>query len=142
MLQILFVEDDEKIRDCLVGYLKLKGHRVREAVNGEQAVALGSREAFDLILMDVKMPKLDGMSACQRIHQAMPSVRVVLMTGFHMTEELERLVKAGVTECLQKPLLTKDLDGLLTRLEQGKDDAGPPASGPASTPALEAQRKR
>jgi len=134
MLQILFVEDDERIRDCLAGYLRLKGHRVLEAANGEQAVSMAGKGGFDLIMMDVKMPKLDGVSACEQIRRKAPSIRVVLMTGFHMTDEMERVVKEGEVECLQKPLLTKDLDALLSRVEGARErPSGDTAAGAESS---------
>ena len=143
MLQILFVEDDERIRDCLIGYLRLKGHRVLEAANGEQAVAMAGKGGFDLIMMDVKMPKLDGVSACEQIRALVPGSRIVLMTGFHVAEELERVVRSGEVECLQKPLLTKDLDALLARVEGGRDkSSAKTAADGAGAPASEKSKGR
>ncbi|MBI3324659.1 MAG: response regulator [Candidatus Omnitrophica bacterium] len=139
MLQILFVEDDERIRDCLAGYLRLKGHRVLEAANGEQAVTLARKATFDLIMMDVKMPKLDGVSACAQIRAFCPSTKVVLMTGFHMTPELERVVQSGEVECLQKPLLMKDLDALLSRAQGDRKQADAASAPDAGASAKKAK---
>lgn len=115
-LNILFVEDDEKIRDLFCPFFKGKGHQVREARDGQQAVSAASQQPFDLILMDIKMPKLDGISALQEIRKVSPATKIVLMTGFHVADDLEQMLKQEAIECLRKPILLRDLQALLERV--------------------------
>ena len=123
MGKILFVEDEEKIRDSCVRYLKLKGHQVREATNGQQAVTMAIKEPFDLVVMDVKMPKLDGISACQQIRTSCPSTRVVLVTGYSSTEEIEQALEEGVVAYLRKPFTFEALSTLVDQMTaQDHDD--------------------
>jgi len=124
MLRILVVEDDEKIRDCFAQFFKLKGHHVTEAKHGAQAVSLAGAEAFDLILMDVKMPKLDGLSACTQIRQIAPTTKVVLTTGFRLSEEGEEedVIRDDSVECLRKPIFLKALQAILDRLTEERPE--------------------
>jgi CheY-like chemotaxis protein len=113
---ILVVEDDDKIRGFFTRFLSAAGHRVKEAQDGQEAVQVACRQRFDLVLMDVKMPKLDGISAFRQIRQASPSTKVVLVTGFDLDGELKQELLRGTVECLQKPLLLHDLEALLARM--------------------------
>lgn len=122
MLKILFVEDEEKIRDACVRYLKLKGHQVREAMNGQQAVTMAIKEPFDLVVMDVKMPKLDGLSACQQIRQSAPSTRVLLVTGYSATGDLEQVLQDGVVQCLRKPFTFEALSAVVDAMTQSESE--------------------
>lgn len=115
MLNILCVEDDEKTRDVFTRFLKLKGHQVCEAKDGQQAVAFATQRRFDLVLMDVKMPTLDGISACRQIRTAAPTTTVVLMTGFSDSEDLQQVLQEGAVEYLHKPVTLDQLSALLER---------------------------
>jgi len=116
--KILVVEDDEKVRDSMTRLLKLKGYEVTEARHGQQAVELATEQLFDLVLMDVKMPTLDGVSAFQQIRAAYPTTKVILTTGFAINEELKRVLTEGHVQCLQKPFtydqLTAAMEDLLS----------------------------
>lgn len=116
MLNILIAEDDAKARDCFAQFLRLKGHSVREATDGAEAVAVASESPFDLVLMDVKMPRLDGISAFRQIRARFPNTPIVLVTTYTINEALERTLQEGAVVCLQKPLLFKDLEALLDQV--------------------------
>ena len=133
MLNILIVEDDTKIRDCFVQFLKLKGHRVREARDGVQAVAEATKEPFDLIFMDVKMPKLDGLTAFEQIHKVAPSTKVVLITGYHVDEGLSKALIDGVVECLRKPFTLDQLTDVVNRVTNQRQSLPEAGTGSASS---------
>ncbi len=130
MAHVLVVEDDEKIRDIVTRFLKLKGHRVAEARDGEQAVAVAAREYFDVVFMDVKMPKLDGLSACQQVRAASPSTKVVLITGFTPTETLQHMLQEGIVEYVHKPFTFVQLEALMQRLMPQGSAPGSDAPSP------------
>ncbi len=69
MYHILVVDDEEKIREVIRKYAQFEGYRVTEAENGIQAIELCKQENFDIIILDVMMPELDGFSTCQEIHK-------------------------------------------------------------------------
>lgn len=116
MLKILLVEDDENIREIFTRFLIAKGHHVWGASNGHDAVAEVARQTFDLVIMDVKLPKLDGVAAFEQMRTIGSRAKVAFLTGFRVNDELERLVKEGSAECLHKPLLFRDLEQVLDRI--------------------------
>lgn len=113
---ILVVEDDEKVRDSVTRLLKLKGYQVTEARHGQEAVELAARQPFDLVLMDVKMPTLDGVSAFRQIRAAYPTTKVIFTTGFTMHEDLKQALTEGHVECLQKPFTYEQLNVVMERM--------------------------
>ena len=132
MPKILFVEDDEASRGAFVKFLTVHGHQVTPAGDGEQAIALAAKESFDIIFMDIKMPKLDGLTACRQIRTACPSAKVVLITGYHMDDQLHRVADDGAVEWLRKPLTHHVLVDVMRRVLPGSmpDLQTPPPAGP------------
>ena len=113
MLSLLLVEDDDRTRDLFSQFFHMKGYQVHEARNGEEAVDMACRKSFDLVLMDVKMPKVDGLEAFHRIRQVAPSSKVLLMTAFGIGEALENLLKEPTVAYLHKPFT---FDQLMTAI--------------------------
>lgn len=100
---ILVVDDEEGMRTTLADILEEWVSRVDQAANGEEAVRLVLREMYDLVLMDVRMPVLDGIQALRRMHQHAPGLRVVLMTAYADMHNLAD-VREEVLAILPKPL--------------------------------------
>jgi len=113
------VEDDEKVRDSMTRLLTLKGYGVTEARHGQQAVELATAHPFDLVLMDVKMPTLDGVSAFRQIRAAYPNVKVIFTTGCAITEELKQALTEGRVDVLHKPFTYDQLTVVIERLLAG-----------------------
>ena len=108
-MRILVAEDETIIRLDLVKTLEDAGFEVcAEARNGEEAVALASAERPDLALLDVKMPRLDGIEAARRILAERP-VPIVMLTAYDQRELVSRAVEAGVFGYLVKPFRESDL---------------------------------
>ena len=108
-MRILVAEDETIIRLDLVKTLEEAGFEVcAEARNGEEAVALASAERPDLALLDVKMPRLDGIEAARRI-LAERRIPVVMLTAYDQQELVSRAVEAGVFGYLVKPFRESDL---------------------------------
>ncbi|WP_392466528.1 ANTAR domain-containing response regulator [Arsenicicoccus cauae] len=107
--RILVAEDEALIRLDLVEMLRDAGHEiVGQASNGEQAVELASEHKPDIVIMDVKMPVLDGISAAEQIGNA-KICPVVMLTAFSQTELVERARDAGVMAYIVKPFTAADL---------------------------------
>lgn len=107
--RILVAEDEALIRLDLVEMLRDAGHEiVGQASNGEQAVELALEHKPDLVIMDIKMPVLDGISAAEQIGNA-KVCPVVMLTAFSQTELVERARDAGVMAYIVKPFTAADL---------------------------------
>ena len=124
---ILLVEDDERVRDMLGRLLQLDGHIVSEASNGEEAVAKVEAEEFDAVFMDVKMPKMDGVTAYREMSAGIIPRNIIFMTAFPRDATLEAVLQEGKVEYLQKPCTLQALRETLGRLSSKQDDkAGKP----------------
>lgn len=108
-LRILVAEDETIIRLDLRELLERSGFEVcAEARDGEEAVALARSERPDVAIMDVKMPKLDGIEAARRILDERP-IPIVMLTAYGQQELVSRAVEAGVFGYLVKPFREQDL---------------------------------
>lgn len=114
----LVVDDDRAMVKTLSDVLALKGWDVAKAYDGSAAVDAVAREKFDIVLMDVKMPGMDGVTAFNAMKSANPDIRVVLMTAYAAQEQLIEAERAGVL-VVPKPIDVQQLLDLLTgRLER------------------------
>lgn len=114
---IMVVDDSEDIRELLRITLNLRGYKVVEAVNGEEAVELARRECPDLILMDLTMPVLDGYGATQQIREAagICDVPIVACSASTTFDHRAKALAAGCNAYLTKPINFIDLNTLLSR---------------------------
>ncbi|MFW5486978.1 MAG: response regulator [Desulfovibrio sp.] len=102
--------------------LEKKGYAVQCAQNGREAVESAADGKFDLILMDIQMPEMDGLEATRRIRNLkgpISKVPIIALTAHAMKGDRERFMKAGMDEYLTKPVEFPELLGLLTRLGGG-----------------------
>lgn len=103
-LTILVADDDATHREVLRTLLEEWGYAVREAVDGEHAVALCREQPFDLVLMDVRMPKKSGLEALKEIKVHNPAMPVLIMTAFSDVAAAVEAIKSGAYDYLTKPL--------------------------------------
>jgi DNA-binding response OmpR family regulator len=111
MARILIAEDEPDIRELVAFMLRFAGYEVLAASNGEEAVQTASREIPDLILMDVRMPRMTGYDAC-RIMKANPDLRdvpVVFLSAKGQEAEIQSGLEAGAEEYLLKPFSPDEL---------------------------------
>jgi CheY-like chemotaxis protein len=116
-LHILLAEDNPINQKLRVRLLEQRGHRVEVATNGVQAVSATERSAFDLVLMDVQMPEMDGIEATRRIRERESRSKghqpIVAMTALAMQGDRERCISAGMDGYLSKPIRARELDEVL-----------------------------
>jgi CheY-like chemotaxis protein len=121
-LRMLIAEDVEVNRDLLHATLTRHGHDVVFAEDGSQAVAMAGAHRFDVILMDVQMPVMDGIEATRRI-RALPSplgeVPIIGLTANVMEAERQRCLSAGMDQVLTKPVAWEDLFQTLAGIASG-----------------------
>lgn len=102
-LKVLVVEDEPMVAMAVKTFLQRMGHRVTECLNGEAALEAMSRYSFDLAVVDLWMPEMDGWEVCRRINRIQPEVPVILTSGRMVTVEDGLVLKARVRAVLAKP---------------------------------------
>ncbi|WP_084507665.1 GAF domain-containing hybrid sensor histidine kinase/response regulator [Geminicoccus roseus] len=120
-LRVLVVEDVAVNRDLLEATLARYGHVVAFAENGAEAVAKVAAQSFDLVLMDMQMPVMDGVEATRRIRALPPpasTVPIVALTANVLETERQRCLAAGMNQVLIKPVVWTDLFGVLASVGQ------------------------
>ena len=102
--RILIVDDEENMRKTLADILRDEVYQVATAATGEEAVELCSKQDFDVVLMDVRMPGIDGVEAFRRIRRHREGVRVILMSAYDVVSLKEAALDEGAIAFLSKPL--------------------------------------
>jgi len=111
MPKILIAEDEPDIRDLVAFTLRFAGYEVVAANNGEEAVQMASREFPDLILMDVRMPRMTGYDACRamKANPELKDIPVVFLSAKGQEAEIQTGLDAGAEEYLLKPFAPDQL---------------------------------
>ena len=104
--RVLLVEDFEDSRFSLSKLLEIEGYEVLEAVDGAQAINLALSAKPDLILMDLSLPIVDGLSATKRIreHESMTRVPIIALSAHDISDFQDRATDAGCTDYITKPI--------------------------------------
>ena len=107
---ILLAEDNEANITTIVSYLEVKGFRIAVANDGQEAIALVRSKNPDLILMDIQMPRMDGLEAIRWIRSNHSTdVPIIALTALAMTGDREKCLAAGANDYLSKPIKLKQL---------------------------------
>lgn len=114
-LSILVVEDGQSQREQLRDFLRSEGHTVAEADNGEAAIKTVLSGHFDLVLLDYKMPGMDGLQVLKEIKRINSEIDVVIITAYGTIETAVEAIKVGAIDYITKPV---ELDELLIQLER------------------------
>ena len=136
-LRLLVAEDNEvnrKVAGLMLGRL---GQRPDIVANGQEALEAVRRTAYDLVLMDVQMPVMDGLEATRRIRAELPperQPRIVAMTANALVEHQAQSIEAGMDDHLAKPVRTEDLVAVLARAGATVPGEDGPASAPGGAP--------
>ena len=130
-LRILLAEDSYPNQVLATGLLRKRGHQITVVNNGQEAIDKIKAEVFDLVLMDVQMPVMDGLEATKSIRsleareKLNPQIRnpipIVAMTAHAMKGDRERCLESGMTGYLSKPIRTHELDEILAELFAAKN---------------------
>ena len=108
MARILVVDDEDVVRYVLRGLLEPCGHTIEEARDGQDALEFCLREAFDLVITDIRMPRRDGLSLIRRLREYSQNIRMMAMSA-HGPEALEEAQEAGASFGFTKPFKLEDI---------------------------------
>jgi DNA-binding NtrC family response regulator len=103
VMDVLVVDDDDIVSEALAKALQGAGHKVFEARDGIDALALASKRVFDVAICDVQMPRLDGLTLLRRLRQDSPGTAVIIMTGFAKIPDVVGSLRNGAVDYVTKP---------------------------------------
>jgi DNA-binding NarL/FixJ family response regulator len=127
-MRILIADDHALFRDGMRSLLRSEGHQVvAEAKNGREAIALAHQHKPEVVLMDLSMPEVDGLSATRTIVQELPDVKVIILTASDEDINLFEAIRSGAQGYLMKDLEADEFFDMLDRASRGE---------PALTPAF------
>jgi DNA-binding response OmpR family regulator len=124
MAKILFAEDEKDIRDLITFTLRFAGYEAIPTANGEEAYQAALKEKPDLILLDVRMPRLDGFETCQQLkaNESTRDIPVVFLSAKGQESEVKTGLEAGAEEYILKPFspdqLTERIRVIMSRRGQ------------------------
>ena len=112
---ILVVDDEDALRNVLSNELQSEGYSVVSAADGDEAIAILQQKVFDLVLLDIKMPRVDGFEVLRFIKERQANTKVIMLTGFADLKNAIESKKLGAEDFVSKPY---DLVDLLTTIER------------------------
>lgn len=115
---VLIIDDEKAIRKTLNEILSFEGYKIKEAANGEEGLKLFSEKPFDVVLCDIKMPKIDGLEFLNKASEIHPDVPIIMISGHGNIDTAVEAVKKGAFDYLSKP---PDLNRLLITLRNAVD---------------------
>lgn len=130
MYRILVVDDEENIREVIKEYAEFEGHQVSEACDGMQAIEMVKNNDYDIIIMDVMMPRLDGYSACKEIRK-IKQIPVLMLSA--RGEEFDKLFgfEIGIDDYVVKPFSPKEVMARVNAIVKRNQGAKQAPAAPA-----------
>jgi DNA-binding response OmpR family regulator len=114
-IKILLVDDEQEFVETLAERIKMREHDSEVALDGEQALKKMEDDIPDVVVLDLKMPGIDGMEVLRRIRKAYPKVQVIMLTGHGSEKDEEEARKLGAFEYLEKPV---EIDKLMKKIKK------------------------
>lgn len=114
-LDILLIDDEEIVQETVSGYLKESGHSVHTAGDGESGLEAIAARDYDLALVDVRMPGVDGLTVLERAQALSPDLSVVIITGHGNMEMAIQALRLGASDFLKKPIMLLELDAVIQK---------------------------
>lgn len=120
-MHILVVDDESSQRELLAGFLKKRGYTVTTAASGLEAVEKNTTTGFDLAILDLKMPELDGIETIVRMKEIDPETYFVVLTGYGTVESAVRAMKSGAYDYLNKPVNLDELELIIEHIQSDQN---------------------
>lgn len=115
-MRLLFVEDDARIAESAAAYLRKAGFAVDVAPSGEQALALAALNDYDVAVLDIRLPGIDGLEVCRRLRQAGYSIRILMATARDTVEDRIAGLDLGADDYVVKPYVLAELEARVRAL--------------------------
>jgi DNA-binding response OmpR family regulator len=108
-VRVLVVEDEASLREGIRDLLAGDGHTVTAVADGQTGLDAGLREAFDLVVLDLMLPRLDGMEVCRRLRSARPGIPILMLTARGSEDDKVRGLVEGADDYVTKPFSAREL---------------------------------
>jgi two-component system KDP operon response regulator KdpE len=138
---VLVVDDEPPLRSVLRTSLSARGFAVEEASSAEQALEIIPQRAFDIVLLDINMPGMGGLEACQRIRALAPHLGIVMVTVRDAEKDVVRALDAGADDYITKPFRFGELVARLRAVLRRTDSADVPAALQAGDLEIDFERR-
>ena len=115
---ILIIDDNRDMADGLGMILEDEGYQVTLAYNGRDGIGIFNAGHFDMVLVDFKLPDMNGVAVLRQLHEKDPQVRVIVITGYHVEQLLAEAIDDGSVEVLRKPLEIGPVIKILDRIQK------------------------
>ncbi len=119
--RLLVVDDEKGIRDLIKAEFEMNGYEVTSALNGAQAVEILNLKKFDIVITDIRMPKMDGLTLLEEIKKASPEIEVIITTGFATIETAVQAMRNGAYDFIEKPFELNALVMVIEKALEKKD---------------------
>ncbi len=125
MKKIFIVDDDIELRSNLSEILRAKGYHTDEASSGKEAIDKATSKDFDIVLLDLMMPKRSGMDVLTELRKIKPKTKVIMITAFATIDNAVEAIKKGASDYISKPFKIEELDVTIRRaLEETRFEEG------------------
>ena len=125
LYRIILVDDEEEVRKSIIRKIDWQAVGftvVGDAENGEDALEKIEALEPDVVLTDIRMPYMDGLTLAEKIRQRYPSMKIVIFSGYDDFDYAKRAIKLNVTEYILKPVNVEELSEILTRVKKNLDE--------------------
>jgi CheY-like chemotaxis protein len=119
--KLLIVDDNEGVRHLVSRWLERAGFTVREAKDGAEAIEKVKEDPPDIILADIRMPKIDGIELARIIKSEYPGIKVILMTAYSSPQTIAQARREGVDDYLEKPFTKDQVEKITMEVLSSKD---------------------
>ena len=116
-MKLLLIEDDEHVAQVLAEAFASQGHATAIRYTGEEGLAYLTRERPDAVVLDIRLPRLNGVAVLRQIRATDPALPVIIMTGLATPGEIAEVRRLGVTEIIEKPDILRHFSEALARIE-------------------------
>src|SRR6516164_8398594 len=113
--RILIVDDEDVVRESLLQWFDSEGYQTRASASGKEALTTVGEQQFDLALLDIKMPGMDGIELQQRLREADADLTIIIMTGYGTVETAVQALKQGAYDYVTKPIDPDELSRLVAK---------------------------
>jgi DNA-binding response OmpR family regulator len=115
-MRLLLIEDDEQVAEVLSDAFGSQGHETAIRHTGEDGLVYLTHDRPDAVVLDIRLPKLNGVAVLRQIRASDPSLPVIIMTGLATPGEIAEVRRLGVTEIVEKPEILKNFSEALKRI--------------------------
>ena len=119
-MKILLIDDDKWIRDSLSLFFEYEGCHFLALETAEEAMEALKMHNYDIIIVDYKLPGMDGLEFLKRIHESHPDTRKILITAYRNEEVVSEAIRMGVQDFIEKPFTSKIIEASLSRLIEAR----------------------